>query len=80
MTRLLTFDTIHAEAQQEAFAQLEKAGWRAPVVFSHVLLTHILNNQNIRKGAFIEKSIPATGVYAPRRSSANLTKEVPGTI
>ena len=80
MTHLLTFDTIHAEAQHEAFTQLDFAGWRAPVVFSHVLLTHILNNQNIRKGAFIEKSIPATGDFVSRRFVSHLTKEVPGTI
>ena len=56
MTHLLTFDTIHAEAQQEAFTQLNDAGRRVLVVFSHVLLTHFHNNQNIRKGAFTQLS------------------------
>ena len=83
MTRVSSFyiKYTHAEAQQEAFAQLNLAGRRVPVVFSHVLLTHIPNNQNIRKGdtnqTFV---IPAPGANVPRRSVATLTKEVPGTI
>ena len=76
----LTPNTIHAKAQQEAFAQLKNAGRRVPVVFSHVLLTHISNNQIIRKGVLIEKSTPAPGAKAPSRFFSNLTKEVPGTI
>ena len=76
----LTPNTIHAKAQQEAFARLNSAGRRVPVVFSHVLSTHFYNNQIIRKGVLIEKSTPAPGTRAPGRSVATLTKEVPGTI
>ena len=83
MTRFSSFKNkyTYAETQHEAFALLTDAGRRVPVVFSHVLLTHISNNQNIRKGdtnqTFV---IPAPGANVPRRSVATLTKEVPGTI
>ena len=56
MTYVSIFDTIHAEAQQEAFAQLKNAGRRVLVVFSHVFSTHYLNNNKIRKGAFTQLS------------------------
>lgn len=82
MTRVSSFyiKYTHAEAQQEAFARLNSAGRRVPVVFSHVLSTHFHNNQIIRKGVRIEKSTPAPGENAPSRFFSNLTKEVPGTI
>ena len=77
MTHLLTFDTIHAEAQHEAFTQLTDAGWRAPVVFSHVLFTYT-NKNNIRKGAITQLSHSASD--AARRLSHNSTKEVTNSL
>ena len=79
MTYVFTLDTIHAEAQQEAFAQLEKAGRRVLVVFSHVFSSHFFNNINNRKGAFNQNAIPAAGAFALCRSFSRLTQEVPGT-
>lgn len=76
----LTPNTIHAKAQQEAFARLISDGRRVPVVFSHVLSTHFFHNQNIRKGAFIEKSTPPPGAFSVRRSFSTLTQEVPGIL
>ena len=80
MTYVFTLDTIHAEAQQEAFAQLKNAGRRVLVVFSHVFSSHFFNNIKNRKGVHIEKSIPAAGTFALCRSFSRLTQEVPGTI
>ena len=79
MTPMSTFTFSHAEAQQEAFAQLEKAGRRVLVVFSHVLLTHSNHNNTIRKGAITQLSQSSSGV-APRRFSHNLTKEVTNSL
>ena len=69
MTHLLAFDTIHAEAQHEAFTQLNDAGRRAPVVFSHVLFTYT-NKNNIRKGAITQLSHSSPDGL-PRRLSTN---------
>ena len=80
MTRLLTFDTIHAEAQQEAVVQLNSAGRRVPVVFSHILFTHFSNTNNTRKGDFSRKFYFAAGITPTSRSFSTLTKEVPGIL
>ena len=78
MTRASSFNyNIHAKAQQEAFAQLEKAGRRVPVVFSHILFTKH-NNNNTRKGAHNQLSSPASD--AARRLSHNSTKEVTNSL
>ena len=76
----LNTNTIHAEAQQEAFVQLNSAGRRVPVVFSHVLFTHFSNTNNTRKGDFSQKFYSAAGAAAPSRSFSTLTKEVPGIL
>ena len=80
MTRISSFNYTYtyAKAQQEAFAQLESAGRRVPVVFSHVLFTNS-NKNKTRKGAYTQLSHSASGDFA-RRLSHNSTKEVPGTI
>ena len=60
-----------AKAQQEAFAQLNTAGRRVPVVFSHFLLTSIYNN-NIKKGVARNHSLSAGG--SSRHLSHNLNQ------
>lgn len=78
MTRVLSFNNTHAEAQQEVFAQLENAGRRFPVVFSHFLFT-CSNDNNIRKGAHYQLTSSAPGASA-RRLSHNSTKEVTNSL
>ena len=74
MTYVSSFNyNIYAEAQQEAFAQLNSAGRRVPVVFSHFLFTYS-NINNTRKGAHNQLSSSASD--AARRFSHNSTKEV----
>ena len=74
----VSYMNYDAKAQQEAFVQLEKAGRRVPVVFSHVLLTYF-NNNNTRKGAFNHLSHSASGDFV-RRFSLKLTKEVTNSL
>ena len=69
MTRFSYLNSTHAKAQQEAFAQLNTAGRRVPVVFSHFLLTTIYNN-NIKKGVARNHSLLVCGT--PRYLSHNL--------
>ena len=72
MTRVSSFiNYTYAKAQQEAFAQLNHAGRRVPVVFSHFLLTSIHNN-NIKKGVARNQSLSAGGM--PRHLSPNLNQ------
>jgi len=79
MTRFSSFNKYtHAKAQQEVFAQLENAGRRFPVVFSHFLFTYS-NDNNTRKGAYTQLSHPASGDFA-RRLSLNSTKEVSNSL
>jgi len=66
----LTPNTIHAKAQQEAFARLNSAGRRVPVVFSHVLLTLSAHTNKTRKGAF-NKLSQSSPDGSPRRVSTN---------
>ena len=77
MTRFSTLNIIHAKAQQEVFAQLENAGRRFPVVFSHFLFTYL--NKKARKGAYTQLSHPASGDFA-RRLSLKSTKEVTNSL
>ena len=75
----VSYMNYDAKAQQEAFVQLEKAGRRVPVVFSHVLLTYS-NNNNTRKGAFNQLSHSAHGGTTVRRDSNNSTKEAANSL
>ena len=77
MTRVSSFNYTHVKAQQEVFAQLESAGRRVLVVFSHILFTKH-NDNNIRKGAYTQLSHSATD--AARRFSHNSTKEVTNSL
>ena len=72
MTHLLTFDTIHAEAQHEAFTQLTDAGRRVPVVFSHFLFTYSNDINNIKKGVARNHSLSVAGM--PRHLSLILNQ------
>lgn len=68
MTRVASFNKYtYAKAQQEAFAQLNNAGRRVLVVFSHVLLTSLHNNNNIKKGVARNQSLSVGGM--PRHLS-----------
>lgn len=78
MTRVSSFKYTYAKAQQEVFAQLNDAGRRFPVVFSHFLLTYSNDNNNIRKGAYTQLSHSAPD--AARRLSHNSTKEVTNSL
>ena len=72
MTRVSSFNKYtYAKAQQEAFAQLNNAGRRVLVVFSHFLFTSIHNN-NIKKGVARNQSLSAGGM--PRHLSPNLNQ------
>ena len=72
MTRVSSFKKYaYAKAQQEAFAQLNNAGRRVLVVFSHVLLTSSHNN-NIKKGVARNQSLSVGGM--PRHLSHNLNQ------
>lgn len=79
MTRVSSFNYTYtyAKAQQEAFAQLNDAGRRVPVVFSHFLFT-FSNDNNTRKGAYSQLSHSASGVA--RRLTLNQTKEVTNSL
>ena len=72
------FTMDNAEAQHEVFAQLQDAGRRFPVVFSHFSLNN-LNNNIIRKGAFNQLSHSALDA-STRRSSNHSTKEVTNSL
>ena len=73
MTRFSSFSKYtHAEAQQEAFAQLENAGRRVLVVFSHFLFTYSNDINNIKKGVARTHSLSAGG--SPRPLSLNLNQ------
>jgi len=73
MTHILSLKTTHAKAQQEAFVQLDFAGRRVPVAFSHVLLPLSIYNNNIRKGAYTQLSHSSPD-GSPRRVSTNLNQ------
>ena len=70
MTHISYLNTTHAKTQQEVFAQLENAGRRFPVVFSHVHFNFSLYNNNLRKGANTQLSHSSPD-GSPRRLSTN---------
>lgn len=73
MTRISSFNYTYtyAKAQQEAFAQLNHAGRRVPVVFSHFLFTYSNDNNNIKKGVARNHSLSVGGSSRPHSHNLN---------